>query len=179
MPDTPFYGLMAEFDQPEPFLAAIRQTRAAGYVRMDAYSPNPLDGLSEAMGLRDTPVPLIVLTGGIFGAIAGYFIQYWANGLDYPLNVGGRPLNSWVSFIPITFETMVLCASLFALFFGVLAINGLPCPYHPVFNVPEFARATRDRYFLCVEAADPNFAPADTRRFLESLEPLEVYEVKD
>jgi hypothetical protein len=171
------YGMMAEFGEPDEFLAAIRRTRAAGYRQMDAYSPNPLDGLSEAMGLNATPVPLIVLIGGISGALTGYFLQYYAAALDYPINVGGRPLNSWVSFIPITFELMVLGAALFALLFGIMAMNGLPCPYHPVFNVPEFARASRDRFFICIEAQDAQFDPEDTRRFLEGLDPLGVYDV--
>ncbi len=173
------YGLMAEFRESEQFLSAIRRTRQAGYKQMDAYSPNPVDGLSEAMELRDSPVPVMVLIGGIFGAIAGYFIQYWAMALDFPLNVAGRPLNSWVSFIPITFESMVLCASIFALIFGVLAANGLPCPYHSTFNVPAFARASRDRYFLCIEAKDGMFHPDETRAFLESLGPLEVHDVDE
>jgi hypothetical protein len=179
MAERVLYGIMAEFDEPERFLTAVRRTRAQGYVRMDAYSPNPLDELSEAMDLHDTPIPLIVLTGGIFGALTGFFLQYWAAAVDFPINVAGRPLNSWVSFIPITFECGVLGAALFSLFFGVLAMNGLPCPYHPVFNVPEFARATRDHYFVCIEAEDAMFDPAGTRGFLESLEPLEVYEVED
>ncbi len=176
---APIYGMMAEFDEPEDFLAAIRHTRTAGYRRMDAYSPNPVDGLTEAMGLKETPVSLIVLTGGIAGALTGFFLQYYAAALDYPINVGGRPLNSWVSFIPITFELMVLGAALFALLFGIVAINGLPCPYHPVFNVPEFARASRDRFFVCIEAADPRFDPEDTRRFLENLHPVGVYDVTE
>jgi hypothetical protein len=174
---TPIYGLMAEFDEPEEFLAAVRRTRAAGYRRMDAYSPNPVDGLSEAMECRDSSVSLSVLIGGISGAITGFVLQYYANGLDYPLNIGGRPLLSWVSFIPITFELAVLGASLFALIFGIMAANGLPHPYHPVFNVPEFARASRDRFFVCIEAADPHFDPEDTRRFLQNLQPLGVYDV--
>jgi hypothetical protein len=173
------YGMMAEFKEPAVFLAAIRSTRAAGYRRMDAYSPSPVDELSEAMGLGYTPVSLVVLVGGLFGAVLGYFLQYWAAALDFPLNVGGRPLNSWVSFIPITFELAVLCGSLAALLFGVLAMNGLPRPYHSVFNVPAFARASRDRYFVCIEATDAMFDPRDTRQFLESLDPLEVYDVED
>ncbi len=170
---------MAEFPEEEAFLEAIRRTRAAGYRRMDSYSPNPIDGLSDAMGLGRTYVPLAVLIGGLFGAVTGYLLQYWANGLDYPINVGGRPLNSWVSFIPITFELAVLFGALTSMLFGVLGANGLPHPYHPVFNVPAFARASRDRYFVCIEASDPQFHPADTRRFLETLDPLEVYEVEE
>ena len=173
------YGVMAEFDNPEEFLKAIRLTRAAGYTKMDAYSPNPLDGLSEAMELPDTPIPKIVLIGGVFGALLGFGLQYWASAIDYPINVGGRPLNSWPAFIPITFELAVLCGGLFSLFFGVLAANGLPCPYHPTFNVPAFARASRDRYFICLESGYPGFDPKEARRFLETLKPLEVYDVED
>lgn len=173
------YGIMAEFDDPEHFLAAVRRTRAAGYRNMDAYSPNPVDGLTEAMELRDSGVSVIVLIGGLSGAIAGFFLQYYAAGIDYPINVAGRPLLSWVSFIPITFEMTVLVAALFALFFGIIAMNGLPCPYHPVFNVPQFASASRDRFFVCIEATDPQFDPQDTRRFLQSLRPLGVYDVRD
>jgi hypothetical protein len=176
---APIYGMMAEFEEPEEFLAAIRHTLRAGYQHMDAYSPNPVEGLTEAMELKETPVSLIVLIGGIAGALTGFFLQYWANAVDYPINIGGRPLNSWVSFIPITFELMVLGAALFAFIFGIIALNGLPHPYHPVFNVPEFARASRDRFFLCIEAGDPRFDPEDTRRFLENLRPVGVYDVLD
>jgi len=171
--------MMAEFEEPGLFLAAVRRVRAAGYRHMDAYSPNPLDELTEAMELPDTNVPLIVLIGGLAGAIGGFFLQYYAAGLDYPINVGGRPLLSWVSFIPITFEMTVLGAALCSLLFGIIAGNGLPCPYHPVFNVPEFARASHDRYFVCIEARDPRFHPEETRRFLEELQPLGVYDVED
>ncbi len=175
----PFYGIMAEFAEPERFLEAIRSTRAAGYRHMDAYSPNPLDGLTEAMELPGTRVPLVVLIGGLAGAIGGFFLQYWAAGIDYPINIGGRPLFSWVSFIPITFEMTVLGASLCALVYGIIGSNGLPCPYHPVFNVPEFARASRDRYFVCIETSDPRFDPEETRRFLEELKPVGVYDVAE
>ncbi len=173
------HGVIAEFDEPEHFLAAIRRTRAAGYEHIDAYSPDPLEGLSEAMRLRDSRVPLIVLIGALAGAVAGYFLQYYAAAIDFPVNVGGRPLNSWVAFIPITFELTVLCACLSAFFLGILAINGLPHPYHPVFNVPQFGRASRDRFFVCIEARDPQFEAADARRFLEGLGPLGVYDVRE
>ena len=179
MTDSPAHGLMAEFDEPERFLEAIRRTRSAGYRRMDAYSPNPIEGLSEAMQLPRSPVALIVLVSAISGAISGYLLQYYAAAVDFPINVGGRPLNSWVSFIPITFELTVLFACLSAVLFGIVALNGLPRPYHPVFNVPQFARASRDRFFVCIEAGDPLFDPAGTKRFLESLEPLGVYGVKE
>ncbi len=176
---SPIHGVMAEFQEPEHFLKAIRTTRLAGYRRMDAYSPSPIEGLTDAMDLKDSPVSLIVLTGGLTGAIGGFFIQYYAMGIDYPINVAGRPLLSWVSFIPITFECAVLVAGIFAILFGVLALNGVPQPYHPVFNVPEFARASRDRYFVCIEAGDSIFDRVETRRFLESLEPLGVYDVME
>jgi len=173
------FGVMAEFDEAEHFLAAVRRAREAGYQRMDAYSPNPLEGLSEAMRLPNSRVPLIVLIGALTGAVTGYFLQYWAAVISFPINVGGRPLNSWVSFIPITFELTVLFAAFAAFFIGILGINGLPHPYHPVFNVPQFGRATRDRYFICIEAGDPRFDAADARQFLEDLGPLGVYDVRE
>jgi hypothetical protein len=179
MSETALYGVMAEFECPDRFLAAIRRTRAAGYRQMDAYSPNPLDGLSEAMRLGKSPVSLIVLIAALTGALTGYLLQYYAAAIDFPINVGGRPLNSWVSFIPITFELTVLFACLSALFFGVLGLNGLPHPYHPVFNVPQFGRASRDRFFICIESKDAQFDAVDTRRFLEGLDPLGVYDVKE
>ncbi|HXN48306.1 MAG TPA: DUF3341 domain-containing protein [Bryobacteraceae bacterium] len=171
------YGVMAEFNEPEHFLEAIRRTRAAGYERMDAYSPNPIEGLDEAMRLSKSPVSLIVLIGALTGAVTGYFLQYYAAVLDFPINVGGRPLNSWVSFIPITFELTVLFACLSSLCFGILGLNGLPQPYHPVFNVPQFGRASRDRFFVCIESEDAQFDATDTRLFLEGLDPLGVYDV--
>jgi hypothetical protein len=168
---------MAEFEHPEELVWAVRRVREEGYTQVDAYTPQPVEGLSEALGLRESVVPQIVLAGGIFGALLGFTLQYYGAVMDYPLNVGGRPLNSWVSFIPITFEMTVLVASLFAVFFGVLGLNGLPCPYHAVFNLPRFARASQDRYFLCIEAKDPRFDRRNTRRLLENLVPVEVSEV--
>ncbi len=173
------YGVMAEFEEPEHFLEAVRRTRDAGYAQMDAYSPNPIEGLDEAMRLPRSPVSLIVLIGALTGAITGFFLQYYAAAIDFPINVGGRPLNSWVSFIPITFELTVLCACLSSLFFGVLALNGLPHPYHPVFNVPQFGRASRDRFFVCIESKDAQFDPDGTRQFLEELDPVGVYDVPE
>jgi hypothetical protein len=174
-----YYGVMAEFTNPEQFLVGIRRARAAGFKRMDAYTPNPLDGLSEAMELPDTPIPKIVLTAGVLGAVTGFMLQYVGSAIHYPINVGGRPLNSWPAFIPITFELAVLFGGLAAMFIGILALNGLPCPHHPVFNIPAFARASRDRFFLCIEARDPAFDRRRTREFLESLGPVEVYDVED
>jgi Protein of unknown function (DUF3341) len=170
------YGLMAEFDNPHDLLIAVQQARAEGYRRMDAYTPFPVEGLAEAFEYRRTWVPFIVLIGGVVGAIGGYFLQYYLMAVNYPINVGGRPLNSWPAFIPVTFELTVLVAA-FAAVFGMLALNRLPMPYHPVFNVPRFALATRDRFFLCIEATDPRFDSETTKRFLERSGAREVVEV--
>ena len=177
MPRIPLYGLMAEFDTAESLLAAARRTYAEGYRRMDAYTPLPVEGLAEAMGWTRNWIPLIVLLGGLAGCLGGFFLQYYVAVLDYPINVGGRPLNSWPSFIPVTFELTILLAALSALF-GLLALNGLPMPYHPVFNVPRFELASRNRFFLCVESRDPRFDGEGTRRFLEGLNPRGVYDVE-
>jgi len=142
MARLPIYGLMAEFDSPEALLEAGRRAFAEGFRRMDAYSPFPVDGLAEAIGFARTRVPLIVLIGGIVGCVGGFWLQYWVSVIDYPINIGGRPLNSWPSFIPVTFELTILLAAL-AAFFSVLALNRLPMPYHPVFNVERFERASR------------------------------------
>ena len=171
------YGLLAEFEEPEALLEAARRAYEAGYRKLDAYSPFPLEGLAESIGVRRTGVSLIVLIGGILGCLTGFGIQYWISVIDYPLNVGGRPYNSWPSFIPVTFELTVLFAATAAVV-GMLALNGLPMPYHPVFNVPRFALASRDRFFLCVESADAQFDAAETRQFLESLHAHEVSEVE-
>ena len=177
MAKLPIYGLMAEFDSPEALLEAGRRAFAAGFRKMDAYSPFPVDGLAEAIGFHHTRVPLIVLIGGIIGCLVGFYLQYWVAVIDYPLNIGGRPLNSWPSFIPVTFELTILIAALFA-FFGVLALNRLPMPYHPVFNVERFQLASRNRFFLCIEAVDSNFEPERTRRFLDEIGSLGTYEVE-
>ena len=170
------YGLMAEFDSPDDLLVAAKRTRAEGYRRMDAYSPFPVEGLAEAIEVRHTRLPLLVLIAGLVGAFVGFASQYWVTVIDYPLNVGGRPLNSWPAYIPITFEVTILFAALTAVV-GMIALNRLPMPYHPVFNVPAFARASRDGFFLCIEAADPRFDREGTRRFLEGLQAREVSEV--
>jgi Protein of unknown function (DUF3341) len=177
MERTPLYGLMGEFDSPETLLTAARGAFAEGFRKMDAYSPFPVDGLAEALGFRRTLVPLVVLIGGIIGCIGGFFLQYWVSVIDYPINVGGRPLNSWPSFIPVTFELTILLAALSA-FFAVLALNGLPMPYHPVFNVDRFELASRSRFFLCIESSDPKFDRDNTRRFLETAGAQGVYEVE-
>jgi hypothetical protein len=170
------YGVMAEFASASELLDAAHRARAQGYVRMDAYSPFPIEGLAEAIGFRNTRVPLIVLAGGILGATGGYFMQYYFAVIAYPFNIGGRPAHSWPSFVPVTFELTILTAALFAVL-GMLALNGLPMPYHPVFNVPEFARATRDRFFLCIEARDPLFDRERTAELLRGLGAANVSEV--
>jgi hypothetical protein len=167
---TEIYGLMAEFEAPVEILRAARRARQAGYRHMDAYSPYPVEGLPQELGLSRTRVPFVVLIGGFVGAFAGYGMQYYAAVISYPINVGGRPLNSWPVFIPITFEMMVLIAS-FAALIGMFALNGMPMPYHAVFNVPEFARASQDRFFLCIQATDPQFDRERTREFLTTLRP--------
>ena len=170
------YGLMAEFEEHEELLRAARKAYAEGYRKMDAYSPFPVEELAEALGHEYTAVPLITLAGGIMGGLGGYFMEWYSMAKLYPLNVGGRPYNSWPNFIPVVFELTVLIASLSA-FASVLILNKLPQPHHPVFNVPEFQRASIDRFFLCIEAEDPKFGIAESRKFLESLHPLTVTEV--
>jgi hypothetical protein len=163
------YGLMAEFHEPAALVAAAHRTREAGYSKVDGYSPFPIEELSEALGHHHSWLPALVLGGGALGAVVGYGLQYWASVIEYPLNVGGRPFHSWPAFIPPTFETTILFAGLTCVL-GMLALNGLPEPYHPVFNVPSFALASKDRFFLCIEASDPKFDEEQTRRFLGGLE---------
>jgi hypothetical protein len=170
------YGLIAEFEKPQQVIEACERAREKGYKCMDAYAPYPVHGLSEALNFRKSRVPLITLIGGILGGSGGFYLQYWCSVISYPENVGGRPLNSWPSFIPITFEMTVLFGALSCVL-GMLALNGLPRPHHPVFNVPRFALASRDRFFLCIEADDPQFNLRDTRLFLEGLHSREVTEV--
>ena len=171
------YGLMAEFDNPTDVVNAAHAAHEAGYRRIDAYSPYPIEALSEAIGVHSTKMPLIVLIGGLLGGALGYLMQYYLLVIDYPLNVGGKPFHSWPLFIPITFEMTVLGAGLFAVF-GMLALNGLPEPYHPVFNAPNFALASRDRFFVLIESADPKFDRERTAEFLRSLGPREVTDVE-
>ena len=162
------YGLMAEFDDPAALVAGAKRAHDAGYHCLDAYSPLPIEELHDALGAHHSKLPLIVLLGGIAGGLGGYTLQWWAATIAYPINVGGRPFHSWPMFIPITFECTILVAALSAVL-GMLALNGLPQPYHPVFNVPRFALASRNRFFLCIEAKDPLFDVEKTRAFLEAL----------
>ncbi len=169
------FGLAAEFETHDELLRAAEKAYTQGYRRMDGFAPFPVEGLPEALGQR-TRLPLLVLVGGIIGGLGAYYMQWYANLISYPINIGGRPMHSWPSFIPITFELTVLCAGLTA-FFGSLALSGLPRPYHPLFNLPEFERASQDRFFLCIEATDAAFDPIKTREFLRGLTPLRVTEI--
>ena len=170
------YGVMAEFDNPTALVNAARAAREKGYRKLDAYSPFPIEELSDALDLHKNRLPLIVLAGGIVGGMVGYLMQYYVTVWDFPINVGGRPLHSWPSYIVITFELTILLAAISAVM-GLLALCGLPTLYHPTFNVPRFALASRNRFFLCIEATDPLFAPRATSEFLETLGPKEVSEV--
>jgi hypothetical protein len=172
----PIYGLLAEFRDPQELIHAARAVRDAGYRRIDGYSAFPVEELSEALGFRRTRMPLVMFIGGLLGCVGGFFMQYYCAVISYPINIGGRPLNSWPSWIPITFELTVLISALSGVF-GLLGLCGLPRPHHPLFNVPAFTRATRDRFFLCVEALDPKFDRQQTRQFLEGLHAREVVEV--
>ena len=174
----PIYGLMAEFEDVQQLIEAARRTREAGYRHYDAYTPIPVEELAEVMHAHDNRLSWLVLVGGILGLVGGYGLQYWTSVIDYPINIGGRPLHSWPAFIPPAFETTILGAALFCVL-GMLALNGLPMPYHPVFNVPRFALSSRDRFFLCIEATDPIFETEATRRFLERFGPREVSVVEN
>jgi hypothetical protein len=171
------YGLMAEFDSPQSLVRACEAVREAGYTKLDAYTPYPIEEVWEAIGHHRSRLPLIVLAGGLVGCVGGFALQYWASTIAYPLNVGGRPLASWVAFIVPAFETTILCAS-FAAVLGMFALNGLPMPYHPVFNVERFGAASRDSYFLMIGAVDPLFEPAETWRFLQTQNPTFISEVE-
>ena len=174
--NKPIYGLMAEFDNPSDLVRAARAAREKGYRKLDAYTPFPIEELSDVLHLHKNRLPLIVLFGGITGAILGYMLQYYVTVVYFPINIAGRPLHSWPAYIVITFETTILLAALSTVL-GLLGLCGLPMPYHPVFNVPRFALASRNRFFLCIEATDPLFDPQATSDFLETLEPREVSEV--
>ncbi len=172
------YGIMAEFESAEELVAAARQAYEHGYRRMDAYTPFPVEGLPAALGFHRTGVPLLALIGGMIGCVGGFLMQYYLSAVYFPMNIGGRPLNSWPAFIPVTFELTVLVAALAAVL-GMLALNRLPMPYHPVFNVPRFALATKDRFFLCIEVSDRQFDVDTTRRLLDSMAPRQVSEVEN
>ncbi len=172
------YGLMAEFVEHDQLLHAARKTYAQGYREIDAFSPFPIDGLPEAIGHEHSNIPFVTLIGGMIGGLGGYFMQWIANAHLYPLNVGGRPFNSWPNFIPITFELTILLAALTA-FLAVFVFNKLPQLNHPVFNVPEFHRASIDRFFLLIEVEDPEFDLERTRDFLDSLQPRKISEVEE
>jgi hypothetical protein len=176
MADNVGYGLLAEFQDTGSLIRAARRVHAEGYRRMDAYTPFPVHGLADALGFRKTRIAMVVLIGGLIGCIGGYFMQYWMMAIDYPLNIGGRPLNSWPSYLPVTFECTILVAALFNVL-GMLALNGLPRPHHPLFEIPQFKRANIDRFFLCIETSDPKFDSVQTRNLLEELQPVEVIDV--
>ena len=174
---TGVYGLMAEFTTADGVVQAARAVRTAGYKKVDAYSPYPMESLIHELDQHHSWVPTIVLGGGITGFLAGYGLQYWSSVIAYPMNIGGRPFHSWVSFIPPTFETTVLFAS-FGAVLGMLALNGFPRPYHPVFNIEEFAKsASNDRFYIVIEATDPKFDPARTAELLKTLNPTFVKEI--
>jgi hypothetical protein len=172
------YGLMAEFESPEEVLAAAHQTHDAGYRRIDAFSPIPVEGLAEAVGFDWTILPTLVFFGGLGGGLTGFGMCWYANVISFPLNIGGKPFNSWPMWIPITFELTILGAALTAVL-GMLALNGLPTPYHPTFNVERFALASTDRFFLCIKARDQKFDLVETKKFLEGLHPHGVFEIED
>lgn len=175
--DAELYGVVAEFDTPEAVIDAANQAREAGYKKMDAYTPFPVNGLDEALGMTNTRLGWLVLLGGITGGTLAFAMQYYANVIFYPLNIGGKPLNSWPNFIVITFECTILFAAFTAGLF-MLARNGLPQPYHSIFNTPNFETATRDHFFLCIEATDEKFDPEEISDFLRELSPLRVSKVE-
>ena len=171
------YGLMAEFESPDALMEAAHSARKAGYTKMDGYSPFPIEELDEALGFKKSWLPAFVLVGALSGIALGYGLQYWVSVIDYPIMSGGKPYHSWPSFIPVTYELMILLASITAVI-SMFALNGLPMPYHPVFNVERFGLASIDRFFLCIEAADPKFDLGRTKSFLEQCHPTHISEVE-
>jgi len=171
------YGVVAEFDNADALLHAAQKAYAAGFTNLDAYSPFPIHGMDEAIGMRERKVPIAIFLGGVGGALIGIGLQVYANAVAYPMNVGGRPLISWPSFIPVAYECTILFAALTAVF-GTIAFNKLPQPYHPIFNTPGFDRASQDRFFLCVEARHSGgLDVAAAKAFLETLNPIRISEV--
>ena len=170
------HGILAQFKSPDAVVEAAKRVHAAGYTKVDAYSPYPIEELGEALDLHKSHLPKIVLLGGISGFLAGWGLEYWAAVIEYPMNIGGRPLYSWPAFIIPAYETTILFAAMGAVF-GMLALNGLPQPYHPLFNVPRFSEASRSRFFLLIAASDPKFDMSKTREFLAGLAPVSVTEV--
>jgi len=172
------YGLLAEYHSPREIIEAAKKTRAAGFRKVDAFTPYPIEDLNHALAFEHSYVPLITLIGGVLGCLGGFGLCYWSSVIEYPLNIGGRPFNSWPSFIPPTFECTILLAG-FGAVFGMLALNGLPMPHHPVFGVSRFKLASRDLHFLCIEAKDPQFDAAKTAEFLRATGATDVFEVED
>jgi hypothetical protein len=172
----PLYGVMAEFETPTQLVDAARRVREAGYKNFDAYSPYPIHEMDDAMDLHDNRVSLITLIGACLGGIGGFSLASWVEAVALPLNIGGRPLISVPMFIPVTFECTILAGGLTAAI-AMLMLNGLPQPYHPVFNVERFANASRNKFFLCIESEDPQFDRDQTVSFLETLDPEEIAEV--
>src|SRR6266851_9169692 len=172
------YGVVGEFENERQLIQAAKKSREAGIKHVEAYAPFPVEGLSEALGLKRNKVALLTLIGGLCGGLGGFGFEYWVNVISYPLNIGGRPLNSWPAFIPVTFELTILGASLSAVF-GMLALNGLPQPHHPLFNIERFKRASNDKFFLCIESHDRKFHLEETARFMQSINAQHVTEVRD
>jgi hypothetical protein len=177
-PASSLYGLLAEFDSTDALLAAASRVAAAGYTKTDGFSPIPVHGLAETLGFKEHKVAPIILTGGLLGLATGYGLQYWTQVIAYPMNIGGRPNLSWVAWIPPMFELTVLFAATAGVI-GMLALNGLPQPYHPVFNAPRFNLASQEKFFLVIEATDPKFRLEETRAFLTSLKPREVVALEE
>lgn len=176
--DKKLYGLMAEFDSATELVDAARATRDAGFIKTDAFSPFPIHEMDEALGIKRSILPLLVFFGGVAGLMLGISLQVFVHYIDYPLNIGGRPYLSWILFVPPAYELTILLAG-FTAVFGMLFLNGLPRPYHPVFNVPRFALATREKFFLLIEAADDKYEYAETKAFMEGLKPQEVFDVEE
>ncbi|MCC6329593.1 MAG: DUF3341 domain-containing protein [Acidobacteria bacterium] len=176
--DSNLYGVMAEFDTPTAVVDAANKVRLAGYTKTDAFSPFPLHEIDEALGIRRSILPFLVFCGGVIGMLSGFALQIFIHYIDYPLNIGGRPYLSWPSFIPPAYELTILFGG-FTAVFGMLFLNGLPRPYHPVFNVPRFALASREKFFLLIEAADDKYNYDETTSFMRSLGPQEVFDVPE